>query len=268
MCVAAFISEINRIEKITFSEECRLFDQWKAGSLDARRKIIEAHIPWAVRIARNWRRHAIPLADLIQIGVLGLIAAVDAKTYDPRRRRLSKASYFQINSAIKEAVETQSTVVRIPRKRTRIVRLQFYSIDDGDLRLKDILASNGDPAHAMEDADEWRKLWRFVNELPCDLAITLRMHYAEHKTFRQIGEALNVTPQTAHKYHGRAIVRLRKRYAEGTNHVETENNGGTGSRSVQRGADEHNEPARTGQAVRHIARDGRRDPETLSQSRG
>jgi RNA polymerase sigma factor (sigma-70 family) len=224
VCVGPFLAELRHIEKLSFEEECRLFDLWKAGSAEARRRILEAHLPWVVRIARNYRRHAIPLADLIQIGVLGLIAAVDSKSYDPRRRRLFKASYFQVNSAIREAIETSSTVIHVPRRHHRgklageleplkaRARGQFYSIDDGDLRLRDILSCNGDQAHAAEVLDDWAKLWRTVDGLPAHEAATVRMYYLDDCTFRQIGQALGVTPQTAHKYHGRAIRRLQEQY--------------------------------------------------------
>lgn len=227
MCVAAFLAEVKRIEKLSFAEECRLYDLWKAGDSDARRRIIEAHLPWVVSIARNYRRHAIPLADLIQIGVLGLIAAVDSASYNPHRRRLSQASYFQINSAIKEAVECNATVIHAPRRHARgklageleplkaRARGKFYSIDDGDLRLKDVLGCNGDPAHAAELDDERAKLWRCVGRLSETEATTIRLHYREGRTFQQIGRTLGVAPQTAHKYHGRAIRNLQAMYATG-----------------------------------------------------
>ncbi len=219
MGVDAFLAEVNKIEKLSYTEECRLFDSWKAGFQEDRKRIIEAHLPWVVCIARKYLRHSIPLCDLIQIGVLGLIAAVDSKTYDPRRRRLFQASYFQINSAIKEAVWCDSTVIHVPRpyKRGKLAeqneplkakaRGPFHSIDDGDCRLKDIL---GDcQTNVAEIADERAKLWRIVSQLPENETATIRGYYIDGRTFQQIGRELGVTTQTACKYHQRAIARLR-----------------------------------------------------------
>jgi RNA polymerase sigma-B factor len=53
--------------------------------LDARTDAIEAHLPLVRSIARRYARSGEPLEDLVQVGTVGLIKAVDR--YDPSRDR-------------------------------------------------------------------------------------------------------------------------------------------------------------------------------------
>jgi RNA polymerase sigma-B factor len=64
--------------------DAALFDRYRSdGDREARRALIERHLPLARRLARRYARSAEPADDLVQVAAVGLIKAVDR--YDPAR---------------------------------------------------------------------------------------------------------------------------------------------------------------------------------------
>src|SRR3954469_18825331 len=55
------------------------------SGLSSRTEVIEAHLPLVRSIARRYAGRGEPLEDLVQVGTVGLIKAVDR--YDPERHR-------------------------------------------------------------------------------------------------------------------------------------------------------------------------------------
>src|SRR5687768_14721592 len=54
---------------------------WRGGDAAAGTRLVEASLPFVIRIAREYRRWGVPLEDLIQQGNIGLLKA--AQKYDP-----------------------------------------------------------------------------------------------------------------------------------------------------------------------------------------
>src|ERR671914_24861 len=66
------------------TEPEQLLTAWREhGDLDARRQLIEQHLPLVRVLASRFVRQGEQLDDLVQIGAVGLIKAVDR--YDPTR---------------------------------------------------------------------------------------------------------------------------------------------------------------------------------------
>lgn len=92
----------------------------------ARSAVINANLRLVVKLAERYRRRAaLPLADLVQEGSLGLITAVDR--FDPRRGfRFSTYATFWIRHALGRAIADKSRTVRLPvhagELRARILR--------------------------------------------------------------------------------------------------------------------------------------------------
>lgn len=201
--LSLLLADINRIKAISFAEECRLYDDWKAGNGSARTALATAYLPWVLRIARNYRRQPFPLLDLIQEGAVGLLRAIDAESYDPRRRRLGKCSYFQINDAIKDVVR--------PRRKPRPAEVSLdngESFDDGDVQFKDVMPSDDDPVRSAMRAEAAWILHGAVAALPDPLGTVIRLHYFEGLALADIDRSLGLTRGMAWKYHGRGLRRL------------------------------------------------------------
>jgi RNA polymerase sigma-B factor len=92
-----------------------LLRAWREhGDLDARRELIEEHLPLVRALAGRFARQGEQLEDLVQVGAVGLIKAVDR--YDPDRGS-SFAAYAvpTILGEIRRHLRDSAHVLRAPR---------------------------------------------------------------------------------------------------------------------------------------------------------
>jgi RNA polymerase sigma-B factor len=81
----------------------------------SRDALIERHLPLVRTIARRFSGAGEPLEDLIQVGAIGLIKAVDR--YDPGRgTRLEPYAAAAIAGEIRHHLRDRCSVVRLPRR--------------------------------------------------------------------------------------------------------------------------------------------------------
>jgi RNA polymerase sigma-B factor len=82
--------------------------------VDTRSRVIEAHLPLVHSIARRYAGRGEPVEDLVQVGTIGLIKAVDR--FDPSRGRdVAALARPSIESEIRHHLRDHSNVVRVPR---------------------------------------------------------------------------------------------------------------------------------------------------------
>jgi len=79
-----------------------------------RRHAIEAQLPLVRSLAVRFARRGEPLDDLIQVGCIGLIHAVDR--YDPRRGPFEAYAIPTITGEIRRHLRDACSAVRIPRR--------------------------------------------------------------------------------------------------------------------------------------------------------
>lgn len=84
-----------------------------------RGQVVEAHLPLVRHLARRYRDHGEPLDDLMQVGTIGLIQAVDR--FDAGRE-IELASYATpfILGEIRRHFRDRTTAVRLPRRLTEL----------------------------------------------------------------------------------------------------------------------------------------------------
>ena len=91
--------------------------RWRAGDPLAGKRLIEASLPFVIRIAREYRRWGAPLEDLIQQGNLGLLKA--AQKFDPEKQcRLITYAVYWIRAEIRDYVVRTYRIVRLGTTRT------------------------------------------------------------------------------------------------------------------------------------------------------
>src|SRR6478752_2248699 len=84
------------------------------GEGESRSRAIEAHLPLVRNIAQRYSGRGEPVEDLVQVGTIGLIKAVDR--FDPSRgRSLSALARPSIESEIRHHLRDRSRVLRVPR---------------------------------------------------------------------------------------------------------------------------------------------------------
>jgi RNA polymerase sigma-B factor len=92
-----------------------LLRSYRAGDLSARERLIELHLPLVRALARRHANRGERLEDLVQVGSIGLIEAIDR--FDPERGRdLVSFAVPTITGEIKNHLRDRTTIVRIPRR--------------------------------------------------------------------------------------------------------------------------------------------------------
>lgn len=111
--IAAYLSEIEKIETLTPEEEKELSIHIKTGNKAALSKLIKANLKFVVFIAREYKDKGLPLEELISEGNLGLIEA--ARRFDADRgvKFISYAVWW-IRQSILRALANNSRLVRLP----------------------------------------------------------------------------------------------------------------------------------------------------------
>ena len=108
-----YLNECGKVKLMSHAELLETATRARAGSEDARRRMILANLRLVVHVARSYRNRGLPFLDLIEEGNLGLIHAVDR--FEPERGlRFSTYASLWIRQAILRGLAEQSRAVRIP----------------------------------------------------------------------------------------------------------------------------------------------------------
>ena len=98
--------------RLSVYEEQELFQKLRKGDIAAGNKLISSHLRFVHHIAKRYRNHGQPIADLIQEGAVGLMEAL--KRFNPDRGvRLSTYAMWWIRSAIQDYVIRSKSLVKI-----------------------------------------------------------------------------------------------------------------------------------------------------------
>ncbi len=108
-----FLNEIRRYPLLTAAEEVDLSKRVERGDMEAKERMINSNLRLVVSLAKKYQGHDLPLLDLIQEGIFGLIRAVEK--FDWRKGyKFSTYATFWIRQAIQRGVANKSRTIRIP----------------------------------------------------------------------------------------------------------------------------------------------------------
>jgi RNA polymerase primary sigma factor len=106
---------------LTADEEVVLAKRVQQGDLDAKQRMIEANLRLVISIAKRYRCRSMAFEDLVQEGIIGLMAAVTR--YDPQKGyRFSTYATHWIRQAIGRAIDNQGRMIRLPSHVSDAVR--------------------------------------------------------------------------------------------------------------------------------------------------
>ncbi len=130
----SYLSRLTKTPLLTAEQERSVTEKVRMGCPTARERLIESNMRLVVNIARSYRTRNIPLEDLIQEGLIGLIQA--AERFDPDMGyRFSTYATHWIRQAIGRAIDSKSKAIRIPAH----VAASLRKIERERLRLVTIL---------------------------------------------------------------------------------------------------------------------------------
>jgi len=111
--MSLFLQEVRRHPLLTREQEMELAQRIERGDLAAKEELVNSNLRLVISNARKFQGHDLPLLDLIQEGILGLIRA--AEKFDWRKGyKFSTYATFWIRQALQRALDNRSRTIRIP----------------------------------------------------------------------------------------------------------------------------------------------------------
>jgi RNA polymerase primary sigma factor len=122
-----FLNEVRRHPLLTAEEEVELAKRIEEGDAAAKERMINSNLRLVVSLAKRYQGQDLPLLDLIQEGIIGLIRA--AEKFDWRRGyKFSTYATFWIRQAIQRGIANKARTIRIPvhigQRERKIARVQ------------------------------------------------------------------------------------------------------------------------------------------------
>ncbi len=125
--MALFLQEVRRYPLLSRAEEVELAQRIERGDLAAKERLVNSNLRLVIANARKYQGHDLPLLDLIQEGILGLIRA--AEKFDHRKGfKFSTYATFWVRQALQRALDNRARTIRIPvhlgQRERRIARAE------------------------------------------------------------------------------------------------------------------------------------------------
>jgi RNA polymerase primary sigma factor len=108
-----FMNEAGRWPLLTAAEEVELAKRIERGDKEAKDRMINSNLRLVVSIAKKYQGHGLPLLDLIQEGIIGLIRAVEK--FDHRKGfKFSTYATWWIRQAVQRGIGNKARTIRVP----------------------------------------------------------------------------------------------------------------------------------------------------------
>jgi len=109
----AFLQDLGRYPLLTREQEVALMRQVERGDAEARERLVNSNLRLVVSIAKRYQGRGLPLPDLIQDGMLGLLHAVEK--FDWRRGyKFSTYATWWITQAVQRGLDNRARLIRLP----------------------------------------------------------------------------------------------------------------------------------------------------------
>ncbi|AGT31443.1 RNA polymerase sigma 70 [Geobacillus genomosp. 3] len=197
---------------LTKEEEERLIERLAAGDETARSLLIERNLRLVVYIARKFENTGIHIEDLISIGTIGLIKAVN--TFNPEKK-IKLATYAS------RCIENEILMYlrRNNKVRAEVSFDEPLNIDwDGnELLLSDVLGTDDDVITKDLEADVDRRLLLNALRQLSDrekqiMELRFGLSGGEEKTQKDVADLLGISQSYISRLEKRIIKRLRKEF--------------------------------------------------------
>lgn len=176
----------------------------------AKEKLIVHNLRLVVYIARKFEINGAGIEDLISIGTIGLIKAVNTFCVDKNIKLATYASRCIENEILMYIRKASSH-----RNEISIDEPLNVDWDGNELLLSDVLGSDGDEVgRGIEQEDERTELLKLVGELPPREKQIMQMRFGmggyEEYTQKEVADVLGISQSYISRLEKRIILKLKK----------------------------------------------------------
>ena len=203
---------VNLPEPLTTEEEQYWLSKYGEGDLSARDMLITHNLRLVVYISRKFDAPGANIEDLISIGTIGLIKAVNTFRPDKNIKLATYASRCIENEILMFMRKTSQY-----KNDVSIDEPLNVDWDGNELLLSDVLGSDPDDvSRGIEREDERNIVKQLVNRLPEREKQIMQMRfgfngYREH-TQKQVAESLGISQSYISRLEKKILVRLKQDY--------------------------------------------------------
>lgn len=191
-------------------EEMALLDEVQNNNQTAKQKLIEHNLRLVVYIAKKFANCGIEMEDLISIGAIGLIKAVQTYKYDKKIKLATYASRCIENEILMQ--------LRKMSKLKAEVSLDEPLNSDGDgneLLLEDVLYDERQTlGKDMERSSEQQILWEIINKLGTREKEIMIMRFGllggQEKTQKEVADELGISQSYISRLEKKILGKMKK----------------------------------------------------------
>ena len=189
---------------LSAEEEARCLIELQEKNPDARREIIEHNLRLVVYIAKKFESSNVNIEDLISIGTIGLIKAIN--TYDIAKN-IKLATYAS------RCIENE--ILMYLRKTTQIDEPLNVDWDGNELLLSDILGTDSDIVHSrIERETEYKLLFDAISHLDERESEIIKMRFGlcgyKELTQKQVADLMGISQSYISRLEKKIISQLKK----------------------------------------------------------
>ncbi len=191
-------------------EEQRCIDGLEKGDPQAKQALIERNLRLVVYIARRFENTGVGIEDLISIGTIGLIKAVNTFKADKKIKLATYSSRCIENEILMH-------IRKISNQKSELSLDEPINTDwDGnELLLSDILGTDGDIVmRPMEDDVDLQLLYEALAKLPERERTIMTLRYGlggcREKTQKEVADMMGISQSYISRLEKRIMLRLRR----------------------------------------------------------
>lgn len=184
----------------------------KEGDGKARSQLIERNLRLVVYIAKKFDNTGVGVEDLISIGTIGLIKAINTFKTDKKIKLATYASRCIENEILMYLRRNSKTKLEVS-----IDEPLNVDWDGNELLLSDILGTDEDAIYRdMETEAEYRVLWKAIEHLSerertiVQLRFGINTRDGEERTQKEVADLLGISQSYISRLEKRIIKRLRR----------------------------------------------------------
>lgn len=192
------------------SEESRALSEMREGSAAAKSLLIERNLRLVVYIARKFDNTGVDVEDLIGVGTIGLIKAVNSYNFEKNIKLATYASRCIENEILMH-------LRRIVRTRCEVSLDEPLNVDfeGNELLISDILGTEPDIVSRGLETDVEKQLLRdAVSRLTDRERVIMEMRFGlkgeEEKTQKEVADILGISQSYISRLEKKIILHLRK----------------------------------------------------------